>query len=379
VKILLGYSWYPHPTNKQVRIEAWLQRMRDAGIDVHGTVLTLNPPAHRLSWPDMDKRWKRGDKELYTMYENLARKIEDEKFDVFVNWNGINTHPEFIQQLPTFNVYGCFDDPESSEDLSKPVAAAYDLSMIGNIAEQDMYRSWGVKEVRFWPMGFFIDDYDPTLTKEQILNGERDVDVTLLCERESSWRAERLDKYSEAFPQGMYYGPGWPKGFWPEEERIPLFQRTKIGPNFHNSTGPINYRTYQLPANGILQICDNKSYLGGIFELNKEVVGFDTVDEAIDLTRYYLAHDDERRQIAAAGWERAVRDYNEVAVMELIPKYVNEVRGLETTKQKEALIFLTRHRKSAQEQALKKDLGVAALKARKLAGKVKRKLKSYIS
>lgn len=62
-----------------------------------------------------------------------------------------------------------------------------------------------------------------------------------------------------------------------------------------------------------MQLCDNKLYLGRIFELDKEVAGFDSADEVVDLTRYYLSHDEERRQIAAAGWERAVRDYNEVA------------------------------------------------------------------
>lgn len=40
-----------------------------------------------------------------------------------------------------------------------------------------------------------------------------------------------------------------------------------------------------------MQICDNKSHLHMIFEVGKEAVGFDNVDEAIDLTRYYLAYD----------------------------------------------------------------------------------------
>ena len=34
--------------------------------------------------------------------------------------------------------------------------------------------------------------------------------------------------------------------------------------------------------------------------------------EAIDLTRYYLAHDSEREAIARAGYRRSIRDYNEI-------------------------------------------------------------------
>jgi vacuolar-type H+-ATPase subunit C/Vma6 len=63
-----------------------------------------------------------------------------------------------------------------------------------------------------------------------------------------------------------------------------------------------------------MQICDNKQYLGKIFELGKEAVGFDTIEECQDLCRYYLAHDEERRIIAANGWKRALTDYTELAV-----------------------------------------------------------------
>lgn len=322
MKILIGYSYYKYPVDIKEWFESIIIRLRNAGFDVDPFPLTINPPGPRLSWQSLERRWKFGDRELLEMYENLAIKLED--YDVFINYNGINLHPDFVKQLSTFNVYCCFDDPESSEDLSKPVAAYYDLCMIGNIAEVETYKKWGVKNAKFWPHGFKPDDFDPLLTKEKILSGERDIDVTLLCERTSGWRGERLDKYSSAFPNGSYYGLGWPLGFLEESTRIPLYQRTKIGPNFHNSTGPINFRTFVLPANGVLQICDNKSHLGEIFALNKEVIGFDTIEEAIDLTRYYLEHDNERREIAAAGWERAVTEYNEISVFQKMIDAINE-------------------------------------------------------
>ncbi len=366
LKILLGYSHYPYHFDVGAWVEAWLGRLRAQGISVDGFCLTLNPPGPWLDWRELDARWRRGDPELLDFYETLARRLAD--YDVLVNWNGINLHPEFVRQLPTFNVYGCFDDPELSESLSKPVAAAYDLSMVGNAAEVETYRAWDVKEARFWPLGFHAGDYDPSLTREGILQSNRDVDVTLLCERVSGWRAERLDRFAAAFPQGVFRGRGWSQGFLPEEQRLPLYRRTKIGINFHNSTGPINFRTYILPANGVMQLCDNKSHLAQIYELNKEVVGFDTVEEAIELCRYYLAHDDERRQIAAAGWSRALRDYNEVAVFQLLVDYVRELRPAVPKRAGNALDFLAAHRRrtalSRGWQRVKKRLRPARQKAR---------------
>jgi hypothetical protein len=199
--------------------------------------------------------------------------------------------------------------------------------MVGNIAEVDSYRRWGVKRAFYWPHGFRAVDYNPKLTKKDILEGKRPVEISLICDKNSPYRKQRLEKYSKAFPDGQYYGSGWTAGFVPQSRHIPLMQKTKIGPNFHNSTGPINFRTFILPANGVMQICDNKSFLSQIFALNKEVVGFDNVKEAIELTRYYLDHDSERKKIAAAGWERAIREYNEVSVFNrLVEKISDYVR-----------------------------------------------------
>jgi spore maturation protein CgeB len=324
MKILLGFSYYPYPVDVQDSVNAWLARLGAAtGVRIDSFCLTLNPPGPRLGWNELDARWKRGDPNLLNMYERLTRTLRD--YDVFINWNGINLHPEFVNKLPVFRVFGCFDDPESTEDLSRPVAWAYDLCLVGNIAELDTYRGWGIKQVRHWPHTFRQEDCDSTLTRECILNGSRDNDIALICERTSPWRNERLDRLVKAFPDGAYYGHGWPNGFLPESQRVPLLQRTKIGINIHNSTGPINYRTYYLPANGVMQICDNKAHLGKIFELNKEVVGFETIDEAIDLCQYYLVHDEERRQIAAAGWERAMKDYNEIVVFNKVLGNICEV------------------------------------------------------
>jgi len=343
MKILLGHVYSEYSSNTNERIAAWMDRLRLGGIDIDSTCLspTISQPV--IYWPELDRKWQTSDVRLMKMYEMLARKME--QYDVFVNFNGINLHPEFVQELPGFRVYSCSDDPESSEILSKPVAWAYDLAMVGNIAQVEIYKDWGVKNARYWPLGYRFEDCDPSLTKDQILQGERDVDLVLLCERVTPWRRERLDKYSSAFPKGAFYGLGWPNGSLPEEERVNLFQRSKIGINFHNSTGPINFRTYYLPANGVLHICDNKRYLGHIFELGKEVVGFDTVEEAIELTHYYLSHDDERRQIAAAGWERAIRDYNEIAVFNsLIAAVYDTQKQLNSRSSQNAIILI--HTKS---------------------------------
>ena len=153
MKILLGFHYYPYPFD----ISEWVGRLtaRISGATGHTIdpfCLTLNPPGPPLTWRELNQRWKHGEPTLMKMYDDLARTVEN--YDVFMNWNGINLHPEFVKLLPGFRVYCCFDDPEQSVDFSKPAASAYDLCLVGNIAEVDTYRTWGVKNVEFWPMGF---------------------------------------------------------------------------------------------------------------------------------------------------------------------------------------------------------------------------------
>jgi len=312
VRVLHAYPYYRSAASDAEQISLELVRMaRQSGYDVEAFCLTLNPPGPHLTFRELDARWRRGDRELLAMYEQLEARLDG--FDVLLNGSGINLHPEFVERLGVFTVYQCFDDPESSAVLSKPVAASYDLCLVGNAAEVETYRSWGVKGAEWVPLGMLPGTYDPTLREEDILEGRRDVDLLMLIDRLSPPRRARMDRMAQAFPDGHFYGRGWPRGYLPVGDDVAMLRRTKIGPNFHNSTGPINARLFQLPANGVMQVCDNKRHLAGIYELDTEVVGFDTVEECIDQCRYYLAHDRQRREIAVRGWRRVLRDYNEVA------------------------------------------------------------------
>ncbi|WP_446811086.1 glycosyltransferase family protein [Methylomonas sp. 2BW1-5-20] len=316
LKILYGYSWFVSSAygNVQALNQAYINKLAKIGFNVEGFCLTLNPPGPCLSFSELDARWRRGDRELLNMYERLERALEGK--NVLINSSGINLHPEFVAKLPVFTVFQCFDDPESSAELSKPTASSYDLCLVGNIAEVDTYRSWGVKHAEWVPMGLQPTIYDASISYDDVLNGNRELDLFMMIDRTAPARKPRLDKLALAFPNANFYGKGWPRGYLPNNKELEYLRNAKIGPNLHNSSGPINYRTFYLPANGVLQVCDNKNYLGKIYELNKEVIGFDSIRECIDLCRYYLAHDEERRIIAANGWQRATSDYNEFAVFE---------------------------------------------------------------
>jgi hypothetical protein len=302
-----------------------MQQRRGRGHDVENFCIPPVGPGGWRPFDEFDRRWQRGDPALYRVAEALVEKLNDR--DVLILFGGTSLHPELIRSLNVLKVFEGNDDPESTEILTRPMAPAFDVHLVSNIAAVDMYRSWGLPRVHFWPLGSQVAPPDVSdLDESTIRSGRgRDIRLFMACERLGPWRRDRLDRLSREFPQARFAGLGWPQGYIGWDELWATYRRTQIGWNIHNSTGPINFRTYDLPAHGVLQICDNRSHLARLFDIGREVVGFETPDECTELTRYYLAHVDEQREVAYAGHVRWRSDYTPEAVWERL------VRIVETT------------------------------------------------
>jgi len=70
-----------------------------------------------------------------------------------------------------------------------------------------------------------------------------------------------------------------------------------------------NIRLFEATGVGTLLITDWKENLHEIFEPGKEVVAYRTPEECVELTQYYLEHEDERRATASAGQQRVLREH----------------------------------------------------------------------
>ena len=312
IRVVFGYSGFS-PEGIEFHASA-VERARAMGWDVRPFCLTPNAPARAFTFQELDRLWRFRSPRLARLRRRLAEALRDA--DVFWNFNGVNVHPSWLRDFRTLNVFSCFDDPESSARLSEPCARFYDAALVGNLACLPLYQSWGLRLVDWAPLGFLGADFDPSLTPEQVLTEDRPIDVVFFGEREMPHRRERLDALAWAFPNAVFHGRGWPGGYVGVEERRRAYRRAKIGWNLHNSAGPVNLRFLTLPASGVMQICDNRCRSGQVFKLGEEIAGFDTIDECIELTRHYLAHDAERRRVAANGLRRYREQYTEERLWE---------------------------------------------------------------
>jgi spore maturation protein CgeB len=306
-------------------LEKWYASIANAapsGVEVEPFCVTLSPPSKSLSWPKLNRMWHCRSPKLMRMYRRLRNAAQD--CDVLLAYNGANIHPDFLGCLNTYNVFCCFDDPESSAKLSEPVAKHFDAVFYGNIASQFQYKHWGCEKLAWLPIFNAPMDVPDQAEREALFAVDRTVETAMICEHRSGFRHQRLEKLASAFPNATFYGDGWPQGRISQNKLFELYRNLKIGWNIHNSTGPINRRLFQLPAFGVMQICDNKCGLGQIYRLGEEAIGFDTIREAIELTHYYLEHNEERLRIAKKGYERFWKDYHAKVIWQRI---VNQLKA----------------------------------------------------
>ena len=339
------YSW-GHP-NEEERLS--IEREIKSGIDAGYDITPINDRDEigiKMPWPpdELDRLYRNKDERLLKLYNKVSTLAE--MHDIFISNHGNVYHPEFIKSLKDKGIYTVIcsaDDPESSDYCSKPYVHAFDHSFAWGVnfdkdtRMTEKFIEWGAKRADWWPHGVREEGYDPALTEEDIYNKNRDIDLVYVGG--AGLKLERLAILKRAFPRMKVYGRNYwksiggsgikalrrgrfPKGafkailvgLWktqelPMRELIPLYQRCKIGININESFGPSNRRTYQLPANGVMQICDCPEGLDQVFEIGKEVVVYHSIKEAVELIKYYLEHEDERKKIAASGFKRTMRDY----------------------------------------------------------------------
>lgn len=303
---------YPEYSSSRAEAEHGLcARLRANGLRARAFGV---PCTSWLPFAALDSLWKTRNPYLLKQYETILKVMNG--FDALVAAGGSMVHPGLLEEVHGMgkaSVFLCADDPESSEILSRPVAASFDACMVMNAACLDDYRSWGVRDPLFLFHPIREDLLPADLDEAQIAGTERDIDCCFFGERVYmlSDRHVRLDALKAAFPQMLIRGKGWPRGFASDAFMTAAYRRTRIGFNLHNSTGPCNSRATHLPAMGVMQLCDNASRLKAIFEPDVEIVGFETIPEAIELARHFLTHPEERIRIAQAGFRRARHDYTE--------------------------------------------------------------------
>lgn len=122
-------------------------------------------------------------------------------------------------------------------------------------------------------------------------------------------RVDFLDRMFREFPN-FYFGTRTPMR--PEknmfEDAARTFCTSKVVLNI-SITDDINMRVFETLSSGSFLLTNYIPTLSELFEDKKHIVTYKTMDEAVELAKYYIEHDDEREKIAQAGHEEFLKKH----------------------------------------------------------------------
>ena len=289
-------------------------------------------------------------------YLNIYRKLGRDGFlkylDDYIEANSIHIllflttywlefDVEILKQLrkKVYIVYWMFDDETLFDTFTKYYAQLADLVVTTDYYATFKYAQMGIDSICFFT-SHDINRYKP-------LNLERSIDVSMVGRMDKDSRKELLEYLSDNGIRVETYGLGTKRGFIDFDEMIRVLNSSKIN---INTTGiltdlltelePAVHRISQNKGR-IAEIALTKSFvlseyapgIEKIFELGKEIEVFHDKEELLQKVKYYLAHEDEREEVAQKGYERALRDYdNDIALPRVVRDIYNKYERVDWNK-----------------------------------------------
>lgn len=216
-------------------------------------------------------------------------------------------------------------DAHFSENRSRQFPASiplYDMLITTKSHEIELYRRHGPRELFFQQQGFDPDIFQPyAVTAEERQRLGSEVCFVGRCERHYLRCLKAANRVtgglavwgSYNFRRAAHLRPWLRKVFRGgpilEEQYARALCCTKIALGLLSKMvrDKSTTRTFEIPACGAFLLAERTDEHRALFEEDREAVFFSSRAEMCDKIRYYLAHDGQRRRIAAAGLERCRR------------------------------------------------------------------------
>jgi hypothetical protein len=174
------------------------------------------------------------------------------------------------------------------------LAKLSDIVLMGQKPNIPAFEAEGVNPTWF-PCGVEPQAY-PRITR-----ASQHYDLCFVGHINGEKRIDALDKMFREFPS-FFFGQ---RLF---EDAAAIFSDAKICFNIAVSND-INMRNFEVMGAGGFLLTERVPHLEELFTDGVHCVMYDTIDEAVEKAKYYLAHDEERIKIANAGYEEVLKKH----------------------------------------------------------------------
>lgn len=232
-------------------------------------------------------------------------------FILFTDQFKFETLDKLKQKYRTINWFG--DDQWRFDNFTSKYAPHFTHCITTDIYAQKKYADIGVKNLFISQWAALNADI-----KDDVAHYKYDVSFIGGAHPVRKWI---LNEFKKAGLEVTAFGHGWPQGILSIEEMKNVFQSSKVNLNLSNSinydirflthhwkniayalkgaknNSQIKARNFEIPFFGGFQISDYVPGLERYLDIGREVVCYSNIDEAIQLTQYYLRNDAEREAI----------------------------------------------------------------------------------
>jgi len=279
--------------------------------------------------------------------KKLLSIIKEEKPDIFFAFmftdefdkNILEEIKKYTKSIAWFS-----DDHWRFDNYSKYYAQYFSLVITTYSKAVEKYNKIGAKNVIRSQWAANIETYKPILRKEE------QFEVSFV----GTWSRPRQKIISQLQKAGINviaYGSGWPAGKVSQQKMMEIFSNSKINLALNPASGYFNVnslgrlflkrsinkiipsfnfinnfkcwisrgisqikaRHFEIPACGGFLITSMADDLGSYYKIGEEIVVYKNIDDLISKIKYYLKNENERIKIAAAGYEKTLKNhaYNE--------------------------------------------------------------------
>ena len=267
--ILIGYGYYPYTT---------------------GTYFEKNLAAdHQVTFVGTARSDRAGYPPDVDIAELAAQLKPTPDLFLYIHSGHLSYLPRNLHRLPCPTCAYLIDVHLGSR-LRQPLAACFDYVFVAQRDYLPQYRAFPTQYTAWLPLA-----YEPA---DDVTTPERVIDVGVVGNVSPNAQDARARLLNTL--QNRYQMNDFRKRYLPHQ-MAQLYRQSKIVFN-HAIRDDVNMRVFEAMGNGALLVTNRiGNGLLDLFEDGKHLVTYETADELVHHIDHYLAHDEERRQIAATG------------------------------------------------------------------------------